>query len=330
MIKNFAYVKAGSVAAAVKALSTKGSLIHAGGTDLLGCLRENLMPAEKIISIGGIKEMQGISARPDGGLRIGALTTLAEVSINPAINERYAVLAQAASRAASPQLRNQGTIGGNLCQRPRCWYFRGDFPCFRKGGNECFALQGENQFHAIFNNGACFYVHPSDTAVALTALQAQVVAVKPSGTRTIRIENFFVTPEEDITRETVLAANEIVTEIRLPASAVNTRSSYRKIGTRQAWDFASVSVAVVLQFAEQNIASARIVLGGVAYKPWRVESAEKLLVGQRIDRGTADAAAKAALDGAQPMRDNEYKISMARGAIAESLLALAGGSMLTS
>jgi xanthine dehydrogenase YagS FAD-binding subunit len=323
MIKNFAYVKAGTAAAAVKALGTKGAVIHAGGTDLLGCLRENIISADRVVSISGIKELKGITARPDGGLTLGALTTIAEIAAHAAVNGKYAALAQAAAEVASPQLRNQGTIGGNLCQRPRCWYFRGDFPCIRKSGSLCYALDGENQNHAIFSSGACLYVHPSDTAVALTALQAQLTVIGPAGSRTVRIDNFFVDPAKDVTKETILAPNEILAEVQLPPVKGNMRSSYRKIRARQAWDFALVSVAVVLQFDNEMVSAARIVLGGVAARPWRVEAAEKLLVGRKIDAAAAAAAAQAAVAGATPLRDNGYKIKMAQGAVEESILALA-------
>jgi xanthine dehydrogenase YagS FAD-binding subunit len=323
MIKNFAYAKADTTAAAVKALSTKGAVIHAGGTDLLGCLRENIISADRVVSISGIKELKGITVRPDGGLTLGALTTIAEVAAHAAVNGKYAALAQAAAEVASPQLRNQGTIGGNLCQRPRCWYFRGDFPCIRKSGTVCYALEGENQNHAIFNSSACSYVHPSDTAVALTALQAQLIVIGGYGRRAVRIENFFADPAKEVTRETVLFPTEILAEVQLPPVKGNVRSSYRKIRARQAWDFALVSVAVALEFSNDIISTARIVLGGVAARPWRVEAAEKLLAGKRIDAATAAAAAQAAVAGATPLRDNGYKIKMAQGAVEESILALA-------
>jgi xanthine dehydrogenase YagS FAD-binding subunit len=322
MIPNFAYVKAGSVAAAVKALSTKGAAIHAGGTDLLGCLREGAFLADKVVSISGIKELKGITAKPDGGLKIGALTTIAEIAANATVTAKYAVLAQAAAEVASPQLRNQGTIGGNLCQRPRCWYFRGDFRCARKGGDICYAIGGENQYHAIFGGGSCFFVHPSDTAAALVALQAQLMIAGPAATRPVRIENFFVGPDKSITKENVLAANEIITEIHLPPLGSTVRSSYRKIRARRAWDFALTSVAVVIQYEGENVSKARIVLGGVGPYPWRVEAAEKLLIGNRIDGALAAAAAQAAIKEASPMPENGYKVQMVQGAVEESLLAI--------
>ena len=323
MMKNFAYVRAGSVAEAIKALGSKGARLHAGGTDLLGCMRDEVFQVDKVVSISRIKDLKGIAAKPDGGVRIGALATIAEVAASAAIAGKYPVLANAAAEVASPQLREQGTIGGNLCQRPRCWYFRGDFHCARKGGDTCFAVEGENQYHAVFGSGPCFFVHPSDTAVALTALQAQLTVAGPSGNKSVKIENFFVSPEKDITRETILASDEIVTEIHLPPLSGKVHSTYRKVRSRRAWDFALVSVAAVLQFENEKVTSARIVLGGVAAYPWRVEAAEKLLIGKKPDGAAAKAAGEAAGQGANPMRDNAYKVEMVKGAVEETILALA-------
>ncbi len=323
MIGNFAYVKASSTAEAIKALGAKGARLHAGGTDLIGCLRDGIFSAEKVVSISGIKELKGIAAKPDGGVKIGALTTIAEVAAAPALKEKYAVLAQAAGEVASPQLREQGTIGGNLCQRPRCWYFRGDFHCAKKGGETCYSVDGENQNHVIFGGAPCFAVHPSDTAVALAALQAQLAIVGPAGAKTVRIENFFVGPDKNIEKENILLPGEILTEIHLPPISGKVRSSYRKIRARRSWDFALTSVGLVLQFEEEKISRARILLGGVAPYPWRLVASEKLLVGKKLDASLAATAAQAATEGANPMRDNGYKVDMVRGAVEQALLAFA-------
>lgn len=322
MMKNFAYVKAGSIAEATKALGTKGAKLHAGGTDLMGCMRNEVFQVEKVVSISGLKDLKGISAKPDGGVKIGALTTIAEVAASASIAEKYAVLAQAAAEVASPQLREQGTIGGNVCQRPRCWYFRGDFHCARKGGDTCYAIDGENQYHAIFGGAPCFFVHPSDIAVALVALQAQLMIAGPSGSKAVKIENFFVSPDKSIEKENILAPDEIVTEIHLPPISGKVRSSYRKIRARRAWDFALTSVGMVVQFEKENVSKARIVLGGVAPHPWRVQAAEKLLIGKKPDSALAAAAGQAAAQGANPMRDNTYKVEMVKGAVEEAILAL--------
>ena len=190
MLPNFEYARAESVREAVKQLRSEGARIHAGGTDLLGCARERVFPVRKVVSISRIKGLHGIRQTADGGMRIGALTTITEVAEHPKIKAHYRALAQGASEVASPQLRHQGTIGGNLCQKPRCWYYRGEFDCLRKGGNLCFAFAGENQFHCIFGGERCYIVHPSDTAPALTALRARVRIVGPRGTRTVPLEQF--------------------------------------------------------------------------------------------------------------------------------------------
>ncbi len=322
MIRNFAYVKAGSVAEAIKALGTKGAKIHAGGTDLLGCMRDEIFEVQKVVSISGLKELKGVSARPDGGVKIGALTSIADIAGNSSLAEKYSVLTQAAAEVASPQLREQGTIGGNLCQRPRCWYFRGEFHCARKGGDMCYAAEGENQYHAILGGEKCFFVHPSDTAVALVALQAQLLIAGPSGSRPVRIENFFVGPDKDILRENILGPAEIITEIHLPPVTGKVRSSYRKLRARRAWDFALASVGIVLQYQNDTVSRARVVLGGVAPYPWRAASAEKLLTGKKPDSTLAAAAAQAAVEGADPLRDNAYKVEMVKGAVEESILAM--------
>jgi xanthine dehydrogenase YagS FAD-binding subunit len=323
MINNFAYVKAGSLAEAVKALSTKGAYLHAGGTDLLGCARNELFPVEKVVSISNLKQLKGISAQPDGSVKIGALTTIADIAASVPIKAKYAVLAQAAAAVASPQLREQGTIGGNICQRPRCWYFRSDIQCLKKGGPRCYAYNGENQYHAILGGGPCFFVHPSDTAVALVALQAQLAITGPAGSKTVQMENFFTDPKKNVSKENVLLPGEIVTEVRLPVVSATTKSSYRKVAGRGSWDFALTSVAVMLQLEGGNVRTARIVLGGVAPYPYRVAEAEKLLAGKKLDGTVAAAVANAAVAGAVPLRDNAYKVEMVKGAIEESLAALA-------
>jgi len=301
---------------------TNGSVIHAGGTDLLGCLRDGVFRAEKLVSIQALNELRGVKAL-NGGLRIGALTTLSEVAEHPLVSGRYAALAQGAGAAASPQLRNQGTIGGNLCQRPRCWYFRGDFHCLRKGGETCYAVNGENEFHCILGGSGCYIVHPSDTAPALIALEAQAHIVGPSGKRTVPLESFFVLPSQDVTRETVLRPGEIVTEIVLP-SLRYVRSSYRKVRARGAWDFALSGVALGLRLSSDRFVEwARVVLAGVAPIPWRALDAEKALIGRRLEVTVIAEAAAACVKGAEPLSQNAYKIDMVQGVVEESLLAMA-------
>jgi len=321
-MKNFSYVKAGSLAQAIRELSTQGARLHAGGTDLLGYTRNEILPVEKVVSISNLKTLKGIEALPDGGVKIGALTPLADIAAHASIGQKYAVLAQASASVGSPQIREQGTLGGNICQRPRCWYFRSDFQCRKKGGSICYAMGGENQYHAIFGGGPCFFVHPSDAAVALMALQAKITIAARTGNKAVRIEDFFVSPKKSIDKETILLPGEIVTDIRIPPSGGNTKSLYRKIASRGSWDSALTSVAMVLELESGNVRAARIVLGGVGPYPWRASAAEKVLTGKKPDRSVAVAAAEAAISGASPLRDNVYKLEMVKGAVEESIAAL--------
>jgi xanthine dehydrogenase YagS FAD-binding subunit len=320
---NFTYLKAKSLKEAIVQLSSKGSRIHAGGTDLLGCLRDDIFSAEKLVSIGQIKALRGISQTRDGGLRIGALTTIAEIENDKAIRERYSALAQAASEVGSPQLRNQGTIGGNICQKPRCWYYRGEFHCLRKGGDTCYAYDGENQFHCIFGGHMCYIVHPSDTAPALVAFKAMVRMSGPGGTSLVPVARFHVPPGNNVQKETILKPNEIVTEILLPPPAKGLRSSYRKVRARRSWDFALASVALALQFDGDKIAKARVVLGGAAPIPWRSKEVEEVITGRHLDAETVNRAAAAAVKNAQPLKHNGYKIPLFRGILEEELTAMA-------
>jgi xanthine dehydrogenase YagS FAD-binding subunit len=322
MLPSFRYVRPRSVAEAVKALGAEGARVHAGGTDLLGCLRDGVFDAKSVVSLSGLSELKGISETRDGGLRIGALTTLAEIARHAGIARGWPALAQGAAAAASPQLRNQGTLGGNLCQRPRCWYFRGDFDCARKGGDTCFAASGENTYHAIFGGSGCYIVHPSDTASPLVALQATVKTAGPKGPRSLPVEKLFVLPAVDHTRETVLAPGEIVTEVLLPPPLPGGRGLYRKVRSRGAWDFALGGVALALSVKDGRVASARVVLSGVAPTPWRVPEVEKLLAGKALDPKLAAEAAALAVKGAEPMSDNDYKVPLVSGAVEEALLSL--------
>jgi xanthine dehydrogenase YagS FAD-binding subunit len=235
------------------------------------------------------------------------------------VQESYPGLAQAAADVASPQLRNQGTLGGNLCQRPRCWYFRGDFDCAKKGGEKCFAVEGENRYHAIFGGDPCYIVHPSDTAPMLLALGASLRIAGPNGGRTLRVEDFFVLPDENLEHENVLSPGEIVAEVLLPPPATGLVSSYRKIRERGAWDFALVSVALALQMSRSRVLAGRVVFGGVAPVPWRSEAVEAAIVGQELSAGIVRAAAEAAVDGAEPLEQNGYKVPLLKAAVEESL-----------
>lgn len=322
MLPNFTYVRPKSLEEVFKHLSSEGAKAHAGGTDLLGCLRDHVFDASKLVSLRSIKSLHGIRKSGQGGMRIGALTTLREVAAHAELQIRYASLAQAASEVASPQLRNQGTLGGNLCQKPRCWYYRGDFHCLRKGGEECFAVAGENAFHCIFGGESCTIVHPSDTAPALGALAAKVHIRGPKGQRSVALEDFHVPPSEDYRKETCLQPGEIVTEIELPPPAEGLRSSYRKVRARQSWDFALAGVALALVFKGDQVQTARVFLSGVAPVPWRAREVEEAITGKRLDESTARKAGEAAVHKAKPLGQNAYKIPLLRGLMEEQLLAM--------
>lgn len=323
MLPNFTYIRPGSLDEAVRLAAAPGARIHAGGTDLLGCLRDGVIEADTIVSLQDLADLRGIAATADGGVRIGALTTLAEIAGNPLLRDAYRTLAEGAAAAASPQLRNQGTLGGNLCQRPRCWYFRGDFHCARKGGETCFAAAGENQYHCIFGGETCFIVHPSDTAPALLALEARARIAGPAGSRVVPLGSFFVLPATDFTRETVLDPGEIVTEVLLPPQRPAARSAYRKVRARGVWDFALAGAAIVVVIKDGKVSEARIVLAGVAPVPWRSPAAEKALIGHRLDVAAARRSAEAAVAGAEPLSENGYKVALVRGLVEEALLSLA-------
>ena len=281
-----------------------------------------ILGVKSVVSISGLNDLKGI-AKTAEGLRIGSLVTLAEIAESPDINKLYPALAQGAASAASPQLRNQGTLGGNLCQKPRCWYYRGEFHCLRKGGDRCFAVEGENHYHCILGGEGCCIVHPSDTAPALIAYGAVIYIEGMKGKRSIPIENFFVLPARDVTRETVVDRGEIVTEIVLPPPAPDLKSSYRKVRARRAWDFAVAGVALSLQLKGGMVNSARIVLSGAAPVPWRSREAEDFITGKILDTTNARKTTAAAVSVAQPLEHNGYKIPLFKGIIEEALTALA-------
>jgi xanthine dehydrogenase YagS FAD-binding subunit len=322
MLKGFSYVRPKSIDEAIKHLSSEGARAHAGGTDLLGCLRDNVFEARMVVSLSGIKGLRGITRGPNGGMRIGALTTVTEVAQNRDIQRHYTALARAALEVASPQLRNQGTIGGNICQKPRCWYYRGEFHCLRKGGEQCFAVDGENAYHCILGGENCYIVNPSDTAPALAALGASVHIKGTKGKRTVPLDAFYVLPAKDWTKETVLLQGEVVTEIELPPPAEGLRSSYRKVRARGSWDFALAGVALVMVFEGPRVKRARVFLSGAAPIPWRSEEVEESIAGKEMDADSVSKAAEAAVRNAEPMEQNAYKVPLFKAVIEEELRAI--------
>jgi xanthine dehydrogenase YagS FAD-binding subunit len=324
MLQSFSYLKAGSLDEAIQQLGGEGSRVHAGGTDLLGCMRDDVLEVDRIVSIAGIESLKGIREDTDGSLRIGALTPLATVAEDARVRARYPVLGQAAEAVGTPQLRNQGTLGGNVCQKPRCWYYRGPFPCRRKGGGRCYAVTGNNEGHAIFGGAGCHIVHPSDTAPALTALRATALVAGQGGTRSVPLDDFFVPPGLDPTRETTLEAGEVLAELVLPPSADGLRSSYRKVRGRRSWDFALVGVALALRMAPGGVVQdASVVFSGVAPVPWRSRPVERALTGERLTDDVVRLAGEVAVESAQPMRHNQYKVPLLRGLVEQELRRIA-------
>ncbi len=324
MLPKFTYARATSIDNALAILNDRPALIHAGGTDLLGCLRDGIFSADTVVSLSAVKELEGIRAAADGSVRIGAMTSIADIAGDDSIGQSYPALSQAAAVVASPQLRNQGTLGGNLCQKPRCWYYRGDFDCLRKGGEICFAYEGENQYHCIFGGDLCYFVHPSDIAPALAALRAVCRISGPTSSRSVVVESFHVPATEDPRRETVLEVDEILTEVVLPPPAPGLRSSYRKVRERGAWDFAIAGVALAIVFDGDTVKSADVFLSGAAPVPWRATGVEAAITGKKLDAATIATASKATVEGAEPLEHNSYKVPLFEGLVTEQLEAIRG------
>jgi xanthine dehydrogenase YagS FAD-binding subunit len=320
MLTAFTYNRPETLKALLQDLKQEETRIHAGGTDLLGCLRDGVFSAKKVVSISALDDLKSIKKQSNGSLRIGALVTIHHLATDPEINNHYPTLAQAAGEVASPQLREQGTIGGNLCQKPRCWYYRGEFPCLRKGGKKCFALNGQNQFHAILGGSACHIVHPSDTAPALIALDASLEIQGSKGKRTLPVAELHVPAKKNPLREIYLEDNEIITAVHLPAPSKGRQSSYRKVRARQSWDFAVAGVAIALTLEGDKVKNPRIVLSGAAPIPWRSPAAENVLAGQAITEDIALKTAEAAMADARPLEHNGYKVPLFKGMITEELL----------
>jgi len=319
MLPPFAYVRPRSLDEAVNQLADNGARLHAGGTDLLGCLRDGVFGADTLVSLSDIEGLRGVRTEDDGTLVIGALTTVGALAADADIRRRYPVLAEAAAEVASPQLRHQGTLGGNLCQKPRCWYYRGDFPCLRKGGDHCFAVKGDNRYHAILGGEGCHIVHPSDTAPALVALDAGLDVAGPRGRRRLAVAELHVAPADDPMRETWLERGEVVTAVRIPPHADGLYSRYRKIRTRRSWDFAIAGCALTLTMDGDTVDDCRIVLAAAAPVPWRSQAAEEELRGGPLDDESIGAAARAAMAEAEPLRDNAYKLPLFEGMLTEEL-----------
>jgi len=312
--------------ALLQASQARGEIAYpaGGGSDLLGMIKDELVPPpDVIVDLKRVKGHDEIRASRHGGIEIGGLATVDAVSRDATIVKRYPVLAQAASAVGTPQIRNMGTIAGNVCQRPWCWYFRQGFPCLKRGGDRCYSVVGENQQHSIFGAGPSFFVHPSDTAVAFVALDAEFHVRGPNGERSVKAGDFFVPPRVDLKRENVLAPGELLIGVTLPDEHSNRRGAYKKIMDREAWTHAVVSCALTLKMSGKTCTDARLVLGGVAPIPWRLPAVEDLVRGRAIDEALAARAGEAAVADAQPLAKNAYKVTMARALVRRTLLELA-------
>jgi xanthine dehydrogenase YagS FAD-binding subunit len=329
-MKGFEYYKVTTVAQVISLLTRHGerAALLAGGSDILSMMKDRvegpkLHLPQHLIDIKGIKALNYIKEQKTG-LQIGATTTLNDIASSSLVSGKYPLLAWAASQVAVPQIRNVGTLGGNLCQRPRCWYFRGRLfkDCLRKGGGNCYAQSGENQYHAIFGADVCAMVCPSDTASALTALNARVEIATTKGNRFIPLEQFFMRPEKNILKETVLGPAEMVLAVEIPGPPEGFKGTYVKLKERQAFDFATASVAVGMTLEGNLVSNSRIILGGVASFPFRAANAEAALKGKKI-QDAIGGASKAAVEGAQALSNNAYKVKAVKGLIEQALASLA-------
>jgi xanthine dehydrogenase YagS FAD-binding subunit len=305
-----------------------GTAPIAGGSDLIGMLKEGTASYTRLVSLGGLDSLRRIEVRPEGGLRIGALATLSELEFSDELVGPFAVVAEAARGVATPEVRNQGTLGGNLCQRPRCLHFRHPLvSCLKKGGDGCPAAESPYQnYLAVMGGAGCHALHPSDLAPALMALDGIATIHGPTGERELALESFFTGPETDATRETALDAAEVLTTVQIPATPAGWRGVYSKARERTAGDFAIVSLALGFELSGGLISGARVVLGGVAPAPLRSRAAEEVLNGQPPSDELAGRAADAALPGATPLAQNGFKLDLARALIVRGVERLAAKS----
>ena len=298
----------------------------AGGQDLLTTMKDYSTRPSRVVNIKRIPGLDRIQVNSKTGLTIGALVTLSQLETSPVVRTGFPGLAEAAHSIATPQIRNLGTVGGNLCQRPRCWYYRlEEVICLKKGGSECYAYNGENKYNAILGGGPSYIVHPSDLAPMLVALGASVTVVGSDGKRVIPLDKFFTLPEENIRRENVLKNDEIITQIQVPASPSAVRSTYLKFRERESMDFALASVAAAVQLAaDKTVKKVGLVLGGVAPIPWRATAAEQFLIGKMLSAEVVAEAASLALQGAEPLEKNAYKVPLTKTLVRRALAKAAG------
>ena len=290
--------------------------VLAGGLDTFDWFKDRIKRPRAVVDLGAIEEMKGIRDA-EGGLEIGAMTTLTEIVRHPRVRAEYSLLADAAEHVATPQIRNQGTLGGNVAQDTRCWYYRSGWPCYRAGGNTCYAAapQAMNREHCIMGRSRCVAVNPSDTAPALIALDGKMIVESAGKTRVFDAEDFFIGPAIDITRMTVMDPQDLLTRIHIPAIWANSSFYYEKVRDRGSWDFQLVSVAAAFRTSGGTIEGARIAVNGVAPFPVRLEAVERLVAGRPADEALANQAGELAIDGARALRHNDYKIPLMRNLV---------------
>ncbi|HEY4216777.1 MAG TPA: xanthine dehydrogenase family protein subunit M [Gemmatimonadaceae bacterium] len=320
MTHPYLYRRAASIEDAAQQLDQPGAIPLGGGTDLLVTIAEEITRPDLVVDLRTIPDSATIAALDDGTVRIGASARIADITHNALIREDFAALAAACDVVGTPALRHMGTIGGNLCQRPRCWYFRRGVPCLKSGGSSCPAEHGENTYLAILDAGPCYAVHPSDPAVALMALDARVELASVGTRREVALADFYVLPSEQVEQETVLAPDEFVSAVLLPPESRGGTQRYHKLMQREAWDFALVSIAG----CKQTNGDVRIVLGGVAPRPWRVNSSiEEDVASGNLDEDTVSTLAERALYDAKPLSGNGYKVDLAGSLIRQIIRELA-------
>jgi xanthine dehydrogenase YagS FAD-binding subunit len=323
-LPSFDHVDARSLTEALSLLNSFGekARILAGGTDLLGLMKDRISIQEVLVNIKSIPRMNEIAYDAERGLRIGGAVTLNQLITSDIIGRKFKLVSQAARQVGTTQLRSMGTIGGNLCQRPRCLYFRHpDFRCYKRGGTTCYAVTGEHRYyHAIFKNGRCVAAHPSDLAPALLALKAQAIIMSPKGEREVALQDFFVGP--DHLTETVLKSDELLVEIRVPIQGEESYQIFLKRRIRHSADFALVSVAVAAENGEEMCKDIRIALGGVAPYPLRITQAEEMIKGKRLNEENISRAAERSVKGARPLRMNGYKVDLTKAVVRQALTSL--------
>ena len=323
MMGGFELYQPDSVEGAVELLERFGAegWALAGGNDSLDWFKDRVKRPKYVVDLTGIEALKGIRETADGGVEIGALTTLTEVERSDVIQGRYQVLADAARRVASPQIRNTGTLGGNVCQDARCWYYRYGVDCYRAGGNTCYAdtPEGQNREHCLWGADRCVAVSPSDTAPALVVLNATMVIVGPNGQREVLAENFFIGPDVDIERMTVLTPGEVLTAIRLPAEWSGARFYFEKVADRNTWDFPLVNIAAAMVVTGDTIERIRLAAGAVQCVPRRLTVVEEVVTGQPKSAETALLAGQSAVRGATPLNFNHFKIPLLQNLVTRAI-----------